>query len=635
MKKIQKLISEKLIRIIKENYGFIPPEIVFSIPPKRKFGDISTTLPFTIAKKTGKKPFVIANEIIGSFEDKGDLISDISVMSGGFLNFKLKRESFFSYLLKRNEVDKKNEKIVVEHTSINPNKSAHIGHLRNAVIGDTLARGLSLLGYDVEVQNYLDDTGIQVADVVWGLVKQEGKDLDEIKRIDDLPGYLWKKYPEYSSFLKKDEEKSIERGRVHADMESGKEPFYSIGEYVSEIVAGSHIEVMSLLDIRYDLLVRERDIIKLDFFGRASKVLMEHGIMYDSKDPDKKGCRVILYKRENIEKIIVRSNGTITYIGKDIAYALWKVGLLGMDFYYKIFSTRDNEAELYITDYEKRDCSKNFGNASYIFTVIDVRQSYLQKIISEEVIDKLSSEASKKEYIHFSYEMVALSPRCVEELGFNIPEEDKKRSYIEVSGRKGIAVSADELMEKLLKKASEEIKKRHPELNQVKIDLIAKQISVGALRYFMIKFNSNSVITFDFNDALSFEGDTGPYLQYTMVRINSIMAKLGEDCDDMSPSENVFESLNGDESGLVMEILLKVSDTENQVEMAIDKRELSFISTHCYTICHLFNQYYHKYPISSEQDKKLKVFRVDFLKLVARELKRLLDLLGIPVPERM
>lgn len=637
MRSIQNELKDILFEQLKGTFEISPEEIQFSIPPQRKFGDLSTTLPFVIAKKTGQKPFLVGKEIMEKIEGKTSRFTQVKIEGGGFLNFHLKKGDFLNYMIEIIDTrpEKKSEKIIVEHTSINPNKSAHIGHLRNSCLGDTLARSFRFLEYEVEVQNYLDDTGIQVADVVWGLTDHEKKSIEDIKKIPDLPSYLWEKYPYYSRMLEENENHRIARDKAHKHIEDKGEPYYSTGNYISETVVKDHMELMDRFDIKYDSLIRERDIIELNLFDEAAGILKKGNIMYLSNDPEKKGCWVINYKTENIEKIIIRSNGTATYIAKDIAYGLWKVGLLSRDFYFRKFFEYGSKSAAYISDFSKSSEKKRFGKGDRVYTVIDVRQSYLQKIISEEVIHPLSSIKGGKEYIHFSYEMVALTPQCVKELGFEVSEEEKQKSYIEVSGRKGRAVKGSNLIDILTEKAKNEVRKRDPGLSEDDMTSIAKDIAVGALRYFMIKFNSNTVISFDFRDALSFEGDTGPYLQYTMVRINSIIKKLDKNDTGFYMEGEKIDELNEDEGELYFDILLNLSLMEIQVEHAIEKNEISAIASHTYSLCQKFNHYYHLYPIISEKKLTYKKLRINLLLLIKTRLSGLFSIMGIPVPFKM
>ncbi|MCP5101782.1 MAG: arginine--tRNA ligase, partial [bacterium] len=527
------------------------------------------------------------------------------------------------------------DKMVVEHTSINPNKSAHIGHLRNSCLGDTLARSLQSLGYEVEIQNYLDDTGIQVADVVWGLMHYEKKNLEEIKKIEDLASHLWYLYPEVSKLFAEDQKAKQERDDVHKKIEEKINPEYEVGNYIAEEILKDHIRLMNILGIQYDLLVRESDIMELDFFKDARDLMENKKVMYSSQDPEKKDCMVIKYEKENIEKIIIRSNGTITYVGKDIAYTLWKVGLFDRDFYYRKFYTYEEDGrEIYMSDFTPNDKKYNFGGGESVFNVIDVRQSYLQNLISQ-ILGPLSPPDHMKKFYHFSYEMVALTPRCVREMGFELAEEEQEKSYVGVSGRKGIAVKGDDLIGKLVEKSLSEVKSRDPEMDDGKASAIAKDIAIGALRYFMIKFNSNTVIAFDFKDALAFEGETGPYLQYTLVRINSILRKLeesGGSVDTGKPDSTVLEKK---EYGIFYDILLELSLLETQVELALSQHELSGIANYTYSLCQKFNHFYHLFPIVSEKDEGLKSLRLQLILLLKSKLEKLFNIMGIPIPEKM
>jgi len=653
MKYLQEELKDKLYDVLKDDFQLERQEIQFSIPPDRKFGDLSTTIPFILAKKHKQKPFLLGNQIIEKIkaEEAVDMFSDIKLAGGGFLNFYFKQNYLLDYVCRniQNRPKDKGIKMVVEHTSINPNKSAQIGHLRNACLGDILAKGLKFLGYEVEVQNYLDDTGIQVSDVVWGLMVHQNKSLEDIKNIDNLASYLWELYPEVSKIFAENETAAQERNDVHKKIEDKVNPEYDVSNYIAEAVLKDHIHVMNLLGIRYDLLVRESDIIELDFFDEARQLMESKGVLYPSQDPEKQGCMVIKYEKEKIEKIVIRSNGTVTYIGKDIAYTLWKVGLFDRDFYYRPLYTYDEDGKvIYISDFKSHPKTPfHFGGGESVFNVIDVRQSYLQNIISQ-ILPPLSPPDHQKKFVHFSYEMVALTPQCVKELGFQLSEEDSKKSYVEVSGRKGIAVKADDLIEKLIEKSLGEVQSRHPELEEADARAIAKDISIGALRYFMVKFNSNSVIAFDFKDALAFEGDTGPYLQYTMVRINSILRKLKEreaaqedqslDFDEAAYRVNAqldSSVLDKKEYGIMYEILLELSLLENHVQNAIDNHELSGITNYAYSLCQKFNHFYHLFPIISEKNPQLKQLRLQLVLLAKAQLQKLFSIIGIPTPEKM
>jgi arginyl-tRNA synthetase len=637
MKFIQEKIRQKFIRLLNGKYDINANDIEFSIPPNRKFGDISTTIPFVLAKKYKQKPFLIGNEIIEMIFDKFDFVDDIKLANGGFINFYLNKTMFLKFIFENmnRKVAKSNKKTIVEHTSINPNKSAHIGHLRNSCLGDTLGRALRFAGDDVEIQNYLDDTGIQVSDVVWGVLYYKKQSLNDIKAIDNLSSYLWELYTEVHK-LNDDGNLILEQKKeVHRKIEDKINPEYEMSDYISKNIAVNHIDVMDKLGIRYDLLIKESDIISLDFFSEASKLLKDRGIMYLSEDPKKENCWVIKYKKENIEKIIIRSNGTITYIGKDIAYTLWKTGYFKQDFFYREFYKYDDSKTIYIsedTEGKSQVKTNNFGKADMVYNVIDTRQSYLQNIILQ-ILKDLSEEKDTRNFSHFSYEMVALTQKCAREMNFDISEEQKQKSFIEVSGRKGIAIKADDLIERMKDKAYIEVKKRNSELDENELKLIAEKIAIGALRYFMIRYNSNTVIAFDFDEVLAFEGDTGPYLQYTLVRLNSILNKT--DNTDIIIEDLNIDQLEKDEQFDYYNHLLNLSLLDNQVHFAVESDEISLIPNYTYSICQKFNNYYHKYSIISEKNINIKNMRIALLMITKNRLEKLFSIMGIPIPKRM
>ncbi len=639
MKELQNKIRTGLYDLLKDQFPIECAEIEFSIPPKREFGDISTTLPFVLAKKMKEKPFLIGKKIVELLDGCFDFVEVIKLANGGFINFYLNKTYFLTHVYqnRNQEIEATGKKVIVEHTSINPNKSAHIGHLRNSCLGDSLISALKYCGNSVEIQNYLDDTGIQVADVVWGVLYHEKKSLEEIKDIEDIASYLWNLYTEVH---KLPEEESIEAGKkaVHQKIEDKINPEYEMSDYISKSVTKNHIDVMNRLGIRYDLLIRESDIIELDFFTEAAELLKKTGIMYLSEDPAKENCWVIKYRKENIEKIIIRSNGTITYIGKDIAYTLWKTGYFKKDFYYKPFYSYPDSKAIYISDDRESDLPKNtqasYGSADMVYNVIDTRQAYLQNLIAQ-ILSDLSDKTEVRNFSHFSYEMVALTQNCVNEMGFEISDDQKQKSYIEVSGRKGIAIKADELIDRLKQKSLVEVEKRNQGADPEEIDHIAEEIAIGALRYFMIKYNSNSVIAFDFDEVLSFEGDTGPYLQYTLVRINSILKKLDRSDQDVSIESKDLEILGKDELSDYYNHLIQLSLLQNQVEFALESDEISLIPNYAYAICQKLNNYYHKYPILSEKNPEIKSLRIALLVMTKNRLETLYSIMGIPVPAKM
>ncbi|HNX97188.1 MAG TPA: arginine--tRNA ligase [Candidatus Aminicenantes bacterium] len=645
MKRLERAIARRMAELLAPEFSLTPAEIVFTVPPERRFGDLSTNLPFLLAKRTREKPFLIGQRMLarlvpelsslGREAGAAGVVATATLAGGGFLNLSLQRDLLWQYLLAPSSVRdlpvEEPGKTVVEHTSINPNKAAHIGHLRNSCLGDTLARCLRFLGHPVEVQNYIDDTGIQVADVVWGLLRHERLDLAAIRQIPDLAGRLWTSYPEYSTLLGGDEALAAERNEVHKRIEEKHEPEFSACLYVAEAVLRDQLEVMDRLGIRYDLLAHESDVIARGFFTAAAKRLKAAGILTPAQEEEHRGCWVIRYRKEDIEKIVIRSNGTVTYVGKDIAYHLWKLGLLGLDFEYRPFPTYPGGYDVWQTCSEGGQARTEFGRARAAVNVIDVRQSYLQGIIGQ-VLEELGDGETRRSFVHFAYEMVALTPACVRELGFPLSPEDEKRPYIEVSGRKGIAVKAADLLDRLEERSRAEVTRRNPALDSTEAVAIARSIAVGALRFFMVQYSLRTVIAFDFQQVLNFEGDSGPYLQYTLVRLASILRRLPAEETAVPAAPTALPAAEQD---LFWEIVLRLSQAENTVMLAVSGRELSGIAQYAVDLCRRFNNYYHQFPVLAEKDPAVRALRVAFLGLFQRRMKEILGLLGIPVPERM
>jgi arginyl-tRNA synthetase len=636
MKFLQEKIKNRIFALLKNDYEISDADLAFSLPAERKFGDLSTNLAFILAKKTKSKPFLLATAMAGKLQGQLPEIEAIQVAGSGFLNFYLHRDQFLLYQWQNlaRSIPPRSEKVIVEHTSINPNKAAHIGHLRNSCLGDILVRSCRFLGYKVEVQNYIDDTGIQIADVVWGLLYYQKKDLAAIKKITALAACLWDLYAEVNQAFSTNEKFAAERREVHKKIEDKINPEYQACLYIAQQVLLDHVRTMSRLDIQYDLLARESDVIALDFFKAAAAELTARQVMVWSQDPEKKDCLVIKYDREKIEKIIVRSNATITYVGKDIAYNLWKFGLLPRNFYYRPFFTYPDKHAIYMTAAEPCPQAPPFGRADRVYNVIDVRQSYLQNLIAQVLI-QLGHPEQSRNFFHFSYEMVAMTPACVREMGLPLAPEEETKSFIEVSGRKGRAVKADDLIDQLIAKSKDEIESRNPGLSEAEAEPIARAIAVAALRYFMVKFNLNTVIAFDFKEALNFEGDSGPYLQYTMVRLNSILKKAADANLGAGKNPGSLTRLAAAEKELYWEIILNLALLETQVEFALANHELSSLAAYAYTLCQKFNHYYHLFPVLAEKDADLKNLRLTLILLFKDKVEKLLHILGITIPERM
>jgi arginyl-tRNA synthetase len=638
------------------------PAVVIEQPPKVELGDFAIPI-FPFAKPLRSSPLKIAEAIraeIGPIEG----IAEMQVAPPGYLNVKVDRPWMAAALAE----DRKPSggaaagKILVEHTSINPNKAAHIGHLRNAVLGDTFVRLLRYEGREVDVQNYIDNTGVQVADVIVGFTHIQMKSRAEIQALINQPRfdyYCWDLYARVSQWYERDKANlQARRETLHAIEDPASETA-AIAELISTAVLHRHLETMDRLDIEYDFLPRESEILHLHFWDAAFTKLKEAGVLTYEAQGKNKGCWVMrragtalntgdtentgesqLISEED-QKVIVRSNGTVGYVGKDIAYHMWKFGLLGRDFGYRKFYRYPNQHDCWISAMEGEKNHPHFGDVAEIYNVIDARQSEAQNTVIEALRGLGHNEAADH-YTHFSYEMVALTPRCAAELGYTLSEEDRTRSYIEVSGRKGFGVKADDLLDQLIVSAKNEVDTRHPQLTDAERLAIATQIAIGALRYFMLKFTKQSVIAFDFKEALSFEGETGPYAQYAVVRAGSIFKKAGIDPDVFSQEiagkisvEMFAEFLQGEAGTEIWELWLAASKTSYIVDQCIVTTEPAYLAKHVFQLAQLFNTFYHRHPILSEPDEKRKKFLLATVAVVRRELIRTLEVMGITVPPVM
>jgi len=645
MLKLKTFLKEKIYKSLKKQYPLEPSELEISYTPQQKMGDLALTFPFQLAKKMKRQPRELALEIfphLSSIEG----VKKVETAGPGYINLFLDRDKFFSrqlHSIDQASLSAEEKKIIIEHTNINPNKAAHIGHLRNACLGDTLGRCLKYKGENIEIQNYIDDTGVQVADVVFGFLEMEKKNLSQIKEIKEkFDYYCWDLYTRVSSYLESHPQAEKRKSEILKNIEEGKNPEFEIANFISRQIIKAHLQTMRRIGVSYDLLPCESSILHLKFWEKAFSLLKEKKAISLAEDGVNKGCWVMEPETESEkEKIIVRSDGTVTYVGKDIAYQLWKFGLLEKDFYYEPFLKEDRKT-IWITSTTSKHKSPQFGKGSQVYNVIDTRQAYLQKIVVQG-LKSLRYLAEAEKSIHFSYEMVGLSPKSLKELNLSLSEEDKEKNFLEVSGRKGLGVKADDLLDRLKEKALAEVEKRNPQVPSELKKETAHKIACGALRYFMLKFTRNSLIVFDFEEALSFEGETGPYLQYTLVRINSIFHKLEEregfkekDIQALlSSGEIVLDVLSESEQAHFWDLVLYASQCEEEVLHSIRSLEFSHLAKFSFNLCQKFNTYYHLYSILAEKNKEVKKIRILTIYYIKKVLKRALSLMGIPQPELM
>jgi arginyl-tRNA synthetase len=695
-KAVEERIRKALRHHIHERYKTDVP-IVTERPPKLAMGEVASPVCFELAKRLKKAPRVLAQDIANSLKPIPG-VARLEVAGGGYLNAYFDRVGFFREACKEAKAGGATagaggDKIIVEHTSINPNKAAHIGHLRNAVLGDTFVRLLRHAGRRVEVENYIDNTGVQVADVVLGFAKIEPKSLAEIRKLAAAPRFdyfCWDLYTRVTLFLAEDKARLELRAQTLKDIEEGHGEAAQIAEVVSQAIVGCHLRTLARLGIFYDLLPREGEVLSMKFWDAAFAQLKERGAIQLPTTGKNAGCWVMelastdggtsgarvpeipaaemsdLKVRPSKEegkasggieasgaaedapeeaeaKIIVRSNGTVTYVGKDIAYHLWKFGLLGRDFRYRIFKDPLGGPQPWETTGGAGTADPpEFGQASEVYNVIDARQAYPQQVVAQG-LRALGYTEQADRLKHFAYNVVALTPRCAIEMGYDIPPEDAKKAYIEVSGRKGQGVKADDLIDRLETRARKEVDARHASAPEAERAAIAHAIAVGALRYFLLRFARSTVIAFDFKDALSFEGETGPYAQYAVVRVNGILRKAADagaaDAAAIARVESgeidaapFLAAPAGDD---VWDLVLLAGSLDARVDQALGAQEPAFIARYAFEVAQAFNAFYHKHHIISEEDAARRAFLLRLTALAREQLVAALALLGIDAPEKM
>jgi len=668
---LEKRLADRLRAVLKEKYDLELAKVPLETPPDPRLGEIATPVALQLARTLHKAPKIIAQEIVGAMGTLAGF-AGFEVAGAGYINARLDRP-FAAQLVAHVECGAAKDEVrghaLVEHTSINPNKAAHIGHLRNAILGDTFVRLLRAAGYRVDVQNYIDNTGVQVADVVVGFLHVEGKSpADVLALLDELKGkgeridyYCWDLYARTSQWygegsdVERAARKRLRLETLHL-IERGGNDTAEIADLVSAAVLRRHLETMLRLGIEYDFLPRESEILHLRFWEAAFEQLKKTGVLYFETEGKNKGCWVMTRagsqsqpadnetdpkETDEDAKVIVRSNGTVTYVGKDIAYHLWKFGLLGRDFGYKRFFQYPHH-ECWISAETGDAIHPQFGNATAIYNVIDARQADPQANVVQ-ALRGMGHTTEAEHYTHFSYEMVALTPRCAVELGYDVPEEDRSRAYIEVSGRKGFGVKADDLIDKLIAATRAEVEARQTAGTDKNAGAmrqkIAEQIAIGALRYFMLKYTRNSVIAFDFNDALSFEGETGPYIQYAVVRIRNIFRK-GETTAEAALAEfaglaELGQYFTGEENEDIWALWLRAGRFSQVLEQCIATSEPAFLAKHAFQLAQEFANFYHRHHILTEEDSLRKTLLLATAAVTLRELIKSLALLGIESPEAM
>jgi len=661
-------LREALAAHIREKYGVDIP-VVLERPPKLELGEAASPVCFELAKRLKKSPRAIAQEIVLSLP-RIDGIARVEIAGGGYLNSYFDRATFWEALTRSPRavpalVGNVPRRVIVEHTSINPNKAAHIGHLRNAVLGDTMVRLFRDTGRDVAVQNYIDNTGVQVADVVIAFQQMENKSLADVRKLAAEPHFdyfCWDLYAKATQFFEEDKTRAARmRGETLKAIEEGKGETARMATVIADTVVTYHLRTMSRLGIYYELLARESEILHLHFWEAAFEKLKASGAIQLATTGKNAGCWIMPWGKDAKEvqeerdfgddasargstsspedqaKIIVRSNGTVTYVGKDIAYQLWKFGLLGKDFHYSKWPDPPDSSVVWsTTSGTDEPNAPHFGDAEAVYNVIDTRQAYLQDVV-EEGLRALGHSKAAENSIHFDYQIVALTPRCAAEMGYELSPEEAAKPYVEVSGRKGLGVKADDLITRMLQAAESRVRQKQSDMAPAELARTAKALAVGALRFFLLKYTRNTIIAFDFDDALKAEGETGPYCQYAVVRIRGIRRKGVESSSSHASvsSESLKKLLEGPEGAEFWELLLLNGSLDYAMDAAIGAQEPAFVTKYAFQLAQAFNNFYHKHHILSEADEQKRAFLLGLTELVERQLIKSLQVLGIETPDKM
>jgi arginyl-tRNA synthetase len=635
-------------------------------PPNRALGDLAVPLAFELARRLRKAPRAIAQEIAGAL---GPIegVANVQAAPNGYLNLFLDRRWWLLAWLRPAgaggaAAPPHDGKVIVEHTAINPNKAAHIGHLRNAALGDTFVRLLRFQALPVEVQNYIDDTGVQVADVVVGFRELEHQDLDAVHRVAEstrFDYYCWDLYARVTEWYEADRTRLQTRAATLREIEHDGTATAAMAHFIADRIVRCHLRTMKRMNVEYDLLTWEGDILRLQFWAHAFERLKQQGAVFLQREGRLAGCWVMRIEEDPLasgadeaedqqdeqdeqrEKVIVRSDGTVTYVGKDIAYQLWKFGLLGKDFHYRLYERNGHPVWATSADAQPGAAgAPEFGHASATYNVIDTRQTYLQKLLKQALV-AIGHPAEAEHSHHFSYEMVALSHRTARELGYESSEEGG-RPFVEVSGRKGLGVKADDLLDRLIDKATVEVARRNPEFAAGETRQIAEAIAIAAVRYFMVKFSRGKIIAFDIDEALSFEGESGPYLQYAVVRANNIFHKLRD--REGTDERAVLASLPDTPAGVLTEgpeaddlwgLVLEAARLDEVVDQSVRTLELSVLAKYAFGLAQSFNAFYHRYPILNEERVEVRRWRAAVVSYFRMQMTRALDLMGCTVPPRM
>jgi arginyl-tRNA synthetase len=637
---LQAIIDEvrELVSSALTSTGYPVIDFDVSEPPQKAFGDLSCNVAFDLSKHLKKPPSKIATELVEAIRPRiqGSYILSVDSV-GGHINLKANYSRLSPATISHVLSNPQNygypdigqgRHIVIEHTSVNPNKAVHVGHLRNVIIGDTLYRIMKATNHRTTILNYVDDSGVQIADIIVGF-KFAGFPVAPPTKNQKFDHYCGDEvYVKINKIYEIDPQVAEKRKLVLKEIEEGKSEIAHFAMDITLRVLKEQLKTCWRMKVRYDLLNFETHIVGSKLWNRAFELLKSNSIAKYETEGKNKGCWVIGDEEEE-DKVLVRSDGTATYIAKDIPYAAWKLGLVKDPFYYSEYTKQWDGSWLYATDLiagiNKPFPDNTFNGGERVITIIDSRQSRLQRIISH-VLSKIGVGGEHK-YFHLSYEAVTLSFDTAKEFGIDIGD----RQFMHMSGRKGIYINADYVLDALHAKAYEEVRNRNPDFSDQQLNTIAEEISISAIRYNMIKQDFDKIITFDIKESLSLEGDTGPYLQYAYARSQRILEK-SEQGIIAGRTNSAFDRLTHESE---IALIREIAKLDLVVENAAKSLSLKSLARYASNLAMTFNLFYEKVPVLREQDNEVRMARLGLVKAFGITLKNTLEVLGITALDRM
>ncbi len=629
---LQTQILTELERVLESLKVEIPEtlnlqQLLKEAPPD--FGDFETRICFPLAKILRKPPRQIAEMISERIKlENLPYFSKVEVAGPGYINFFINWKKFNELVIHQILELKENYgnlsigkglKAIVEHTSPNPTKPLHMGTMRCAVLGDIAGRVLKKAGYNVEIENYMDDLGRQVAVLVWGYlhIQAEEYEKETIGKKDDFKlGVL---YSKASQKIEEKPELEKEIQGIIAKLENNDPDYAPIAEKLVEKALKGQLKTAWRMNIFYDLLIWESDVIASGIFEEALEKLLQSKQVYKITEGEDKGCIVVdmsefgedYQRMEKPYKIIVRSNNVATYTGRDIGLHFFKMNLVKGKFKFRKWGVQPNGQDLWETTKDGQYI-ESFGHGDLAINVIGYEQKFPQQVVKHA----LKITGHEKEYqnsYHLSFKWVWLPGQQA------------------FSGRKGtwIGFEADAALDQAVKLAFQEVKKRHEgEFSEELMKEIAEIIGVGAVKYYLAKYSPEKKIVLEWKDVLNFEGESAPYIQYAYVRTQGIFRKHAGTIQTPDPSLLTHKA--------EIELIRLIAQFPQLVEDVATHFNIHSIANYALKIADKFNDFYHQVPVLKAETDELKASRLQLVQAVNILLKILLvDLLGIQVPERM